>query len=296
MELRNAARHIGPIRVGLVAADEVAALTAVYEAMRLGLALPRLLGDGDKIQKMAYGLGLEHLAEGASVIGCSDPASTAVEMAGNGDIDVIMKGHIRTDQLIRAVLNAKCSLRVGRLLSDVLLYEDKLSGECRLVGITDGGLNISPTATQKEQIIQNAIEVFHCLGVAEPKIAVMSATEVVSSNMQSTTDAAILTGLGRKGVFGTAEVFGPLALDNALLTSAARAKEISSSVAGRADCLIVPTIEAGNLLGKAVKYFGGSPCAHIVVGAKIPVLIPSRVENAEDKLNAIALGALYGTR
>jgi phosphate butyryltransferase len=165
-----------------------------------------------------------------------------------------------------------------------------------LVGITDGGLNIAPSLDQKKQIIHNAIDVLHCLGFERPRIALMSATETVSEALPSTTDAEALTAIGRQGGFGDVDVFGPLALDNALLKSAAEAKGIRNPVAGQADCMVVPSVEAGNLLGKAVKYLGGSQCAHVVAGAKVPILIPSRVESTDDKVNAIALGVLYASR
>jgi phosphate butyryltransferase len=207
-----------------------------------------------------------------------------------------LKGHLRTDQLLRAVLDNNVGLRTGRLLSDVLLYEDSLAGELRLVGISDGGLNVSPDLEQKKQVVQNAIEVLRSLGRARPRIAIMSATEVVSTSVPSTLDAKALSEMGDAGEFGDADVFGPLALDCALLPSAAQAKGIENPVAGQADCMVVPNLEAGNLLGKAVKYLGGSQCAHVVAGAKIPILIPSRVESADDKLNSIALGVLFADR
>jgi phosphate butyryltransferase len=178
----------------------------------------------------------------------------------------------------------------------VLLYEDTLAGSRRLVALTDGGLNIAPTLAQKREIVISAIEVLHAIGIVRPKIAIMSATEVVNDSIPSTVDADALTEMGALGEFGEAEVFGPLALDNALLRSAAAAKGISSPVAGQADCLVVPNIESGNLLGKAVKYLGGSQCAHVVVGARVPILIPSRVESADDKVNSMALGAIYARR
>jgi len=230
------------------------------------------------------------------IVAAEDPAAVAARMAGEGTVDILLKGHLRTDELLRAVLDKTYGLRTGRLLSDILLFEDVLSGERRLVGITDGGLNIAPDLEQKKQIVLNAIEVLRCLGFERPRIAVMSASEVVSDGMPSSLDAKALTVSGRMGEFGDAQVFGPLALDNALVRAAAEVKGIHHPVAGHADCMIAPTIEAGNFLGKAVKYFGGSQCAHVVVGAKVPILIPSRVESADDKINAIALGVLYGCR
>jgi phosphate butyryltransferase len=217
-------------------------------------------------------------------------------MAHAGEVDLLLKGHLRTDELLRAVLDKESGLRTGRLLSDVLLYEDKLSGAIRLVGISDGGLNVLPNLEQKKQIVQNAIEVMRSLGLARPKIALMSATEAVSESLPSSVDARLLTEMVEAGQFDDAQVFGPLALDCALLESAAREKRIEHPVAGHADCMVVPNIEAGNLLGKSVKYLGGSQCAHVIAGAKLPILIPSRVESVDDKVNSIALGVIFASR
>lgn len=295
-ELRLAARKNGPKRVAVVMADDDVALHAAADATELGLVHPILIGDARAIHEKISALGLHALAATAEIIHCAEPATLAAHMAGQGAADMLLKGHMRSDELLHAVLDRNAGLRTGRLLSDVLIYEDNLSGVCRLVAITDGGLVIAPNLEQKKQIVLNAIEVMHCLGFKRPRIALMSASEMVSDSMVSTTDARTLTQMGQAGAFGDAEVFGPLALDNALLVTAAQAKGISSPVAGRADCMVVPTIEAGNLLGKAAKYFTGSQCAHVVVGAKVPVLIPSRVESADDKVNSIALGVLYGVR
>jgi len=237
-------------------------------------------------------LGYDALIQSANIVDSACAAQTAAQLASVGQVDILLKGHLRTDQLLKAVLNKELGLRTGRLLSDVLLYEDSLCGDKRLVAITDGGLNVAPTLEQKKDIIINAVEVMHNIGFEQPKVALLSATEIVSEAVPSTLDAMELTSMGGPETFGRCEVFGPLALDNALLPFAAKAKGISNSVAGRADCLVVPTIEAGNLLGKSVKFIAHSACAHVVVGAKIPVLIPSRVESAQDKVNAIALGVL----
>src|SRR5581483_5201414 len=278
------------------AAEDDVALTATDAALHLGIAVPVLIGNAAKIRAKAQSLDLSELLSRMELVDAADPAVTAARMARDHEVDLLLKGHLRTDELLHPILDAKAELRTGRLLSDVLLYEDRLGGETRLVGITDGGLNVSPTLDQKKQIVQNAIEVLRRLGVARPKIAIMSATEGVTASVPSTLDAQALTALGAAGEFGEAEVFGPLALDCALVPAAADAKGISSAVAGRADCMVVPNIEAGNLLGKSVKYLGGSQCAHVVVGAKIPILIPSRVESADDKLNSIALGVIVANR
>ena len=270
------------VRFGCVAAD-----AQHYHALRAQL-LPGVA--------KATGLGLSGLLSRAEIVEANDAATVAVKMARDAQIDLLLKGHLRTDELLRAVLDKQAGLRTGRLLSDVLLYEDTLAGNRRLVGITDGGLNVAPNLEQKKQIVQNASEVIRCLGMARPKIALMSATEAVSESVPSTVDAIMLTLMGEAGEFGEADVFGPLALDCALLESAARQKGIKHPVAGHADCMVVPNLEAGNLLGKAVKYLGGSQCAHVVVGARTPLLIPSRVEGAEDKVNSIALGVIFANR
>jgi phosphate butyryltransferase len=279
-----------------VVADDEVALTAADGALHLCIALPVLIGNERKIRAKTEALGLSALIASAEFISTDDAAAIATQMAREGRVDILLKGHLRTDELLRAVLDKEHGLRTGRLLSDVLLYEDTLAGECRLVGMTDGGLNVLPNLEQKKQIVQNAIEVMRSLGLARPKIAVMSATEAVSESLPSSVDARDLTAMGEAGQFGDAEIFGPLALDCALLESAAQAKGIVHPVAGHADCMVVPNIEAGNLLGKAVKYLGGSQCAHVVAGAKVPILIPSRVESVDDKVNSIALGVIFASQ
>jgi phosphate butyryltransferase len=293
-ELRERANGLGPRRVAVVSAEDEVALTAAAEALRLGIALPVLAGDPKKIREIAEGLGLRELLDRAEFVDAAhDAAAAAVRLVRAGGAEILLKGHLRTDELLRAVLHKEDGLRTGRLLSDVLLFQ---YGEPRLVGVTDGGLNVAPNLEQKVQIVQNAIEVMRSLGIARPKIAIMSATEAVSDAVPSTKDAQALTAMGAEGAFGDAEVYGPLAVDNALLESAAVAKGIHHPVAGHADCLVAPNIEAGNMFGKAAKYLGGSACAHVIVGAKAPILIPSRVESVEDKVNAIALGVIFAAR
>lgn len=296
VELRRRAHELGPKRVAVVVADDDVALTAADGALYLGIAIPVLIGDEQKIRAHAKSLKLTDLLKKAEFVSTDSPAITAAQMARDGRVDILLKGHLRTDELLHAVLDKQHGLRTGRLLSDVLLYEDELAGDIRLVGITDGGLNIAPTLDQKKQIVENAIEVMRCLGLSRPKLAVMSATEAVTDSVPSTVDAKALTDMAARGEFGNVDMLGPIALDCALLLSAAEAKGIQHPVCGHADCMIVPNIESGNLLGKAVKYLGGSQCAHVVVGAKVPILIPSRVESADDKVNAIALGVIFASR
>jgi phosphate butyryltransferase len=294
-DLREASRLCGPKRVGIVVADDEVALLAAAGVADFRLAVPVLIGNESKIRNKIRELGVEVLLRESVFIGAEgsgEAAATATRMARDGMLDILLKGHLRTDELLRSVLDKEAGLRTGRLLSDVMLYEDTLSGKKRLVGVTDGGLNVSPTLEQKKQILLNAIDVMRAIGIERPKMAIMSATEIVSESLPSTMDARTLTEMAKLGAFGDVDVYGPLALDNALLESAAREKEIRSPVAGHADCMVVPNIESGNLLGKAVKYLGGSQCAHVVLGAKVPILIPSRVESVEDKINSVSLGVL----
>jgi len=296
-ELRKRACEVGPKRVGVVLADDEVALAAMADAFRIGMAFPVLIGEEKHIRDKAESLGLSDLAAKAEFVSVHEGAAAhAVKMAREGSIDILMKGHLRTDQLLRPVLDKENGLRNGRLLSDVAFFETKHTPQPRLVGLSDGGLNVAPTLEQKKQIILNAIDVMHCLGMHRPRIAVMSAIEVVTEAMPSTVDAHALTQMGLAGEFGEADVFGPLAIDNALFHSHAQVKGISNRVAGNADCLIVPSVEAGNLLGKAIFLLAGLESGHVVAGAKVPILIPSRAEDAQTKVNTIALGVLYASR
>ncbi|MEJ2217544.1 MAG: phosphate acyltransferase [Gemmatimonadota bacterium] len=298
-ELKRAALERGARTVAVVGAASTTALGALDAAVRSGLARAVLVGDVDRARELVREEGFEALLDARFVDAPDDDAGDrAAALAGAGDVEILLKGTLRTDQLLRAVLDRRTGLRTDRLLSDVLLYEDTLSGETRLVGVTDGGINIAPTFDQMHQIIENAVAVFHALGYERPRVALMSATEAVTDSVPSTVEARAFTELAAAAredptsVLARAEIFGPLALDNALLVSAARAKNITSDVAGRADVMVLPNIEAGNILGKAVKYLAGSATAHVVVGARVPVLIPSRVESADDKLLSIALGVV----
>ena len=299
-EVRQRARELGPKRVGVVLADDEVALTAAAEAMRANIADPILIGEEKDIRARAEKLGFSDLAAKAEYVHSGhDPleaATLGVALARGGKIDILMKGHLRTDQLFGPVLDKEKGLRTGNILSDIAFFEHKTDSGVKLVGIVDGGLNPAPQLKQKAQIVRSAIEMLKAMGIAKPKIAVMSAVEVVSEGIQSTVDAQALTEMGKAGEFGDAEVFGPLALDNALFEWSAKIKGITSPVAGHADCLIVPTVEAGNMLAKSINWLVGCEFGHVVTGAKVPILIPSRVERAQDKINAMALGVLYASR
>jgi phosphate butyryltransferase len=302
-ELRAQARELGPAPVALVGAGSVSGLEALGAAALAGIAEPVLVGDEAAARQLIEGHkipGLEHARfvpapgpGGGTPVAPVDPAAAAaVALAREGEVAVLLKGSLRTDQLMRAALDRDAGLRTGRLLSDVLLYEDTLSGRARLVAVTDGGINPAPDADMLQRIVENAVDVLQALGFERPRVALLSATEAVSDAVPSTIAARAVADWAATALADRADVAGPLALDNALLVSAAAAKGITGPVAGRADVLVTPSIDAGNILGKGVKYLGGSITAHVVVGARVPILIPSRVESAEDKLHSIALGVI----
>jgi phosphate butyryltransferase len=292
-ELLSRARQSGPKALVVAGATSSSALAACAAAVQAGLATAHLVGPADAIRARIDADLLDALAD-ATIHDAPDDeqaARAAVALVASGTGDVLLKGALRTDQLLRAVLDRTHGLREG-LLSDVLLYEDRFAGEPRLVGVTDGGINVQPSLNELRDIVTNGASVMRTLGAARPHVALLSATEAVTDAVPSSVAARELARAAQRGDLGECEVAGPLALDNALLESAAQAKGIITPVAGYADLMVVPNIEAGNILGKAVKYYYGSLTAHVVVGARAPVLIPSRVESADDKLVSIALGVL----
>ena len=228
--------------------------------------------------------------------GVEDALAASVELLGKGNADILMKGSLDTATLIKAALRPESSLRTGRLLSDVFLFEYHSSRENQLVMITDGGLNIAPDLAAKVQLIRNAVEVAHALGNANPKVAVLAASELVQPNMPATVDAAELSRMNEQGEIQGCVVYGPLALDNALDEPAAREKGIASPVAGAAEILVCPNIECANALAKSTTYIGHARLAHVIVGARIPILIPSRADNRDAKLLSFALGMIMSER
>ncbi len=292
-ELVERARAAGPVRVAVAAAESETALAAAVEAKRGGIADPVLVGDAAAIAHLLWRLD-EDPARHRIVHAGDDAraARAAVELVRAGEARVLLKGRLPTSDLLRAVLDRAAGLRAGRLLSDVMVTEHPGDGPPRLLALTDGGVNVAPDLAAKRAIVENAVRVFHRLGVARPVVACLCAAETVSAAMPHTVEARALAEMARSGQLRGCDVVGPLALDNALFAWAARAKGIAEPLAGRADVLLAPTIEAGNLLGKAFTYLAHRPVAHVVEGALAPVLIPSRVDRPEDKLASLALGAL----
>jgi phosphate butyryltransferase len=291
--LLDAARTLGPRRVCVAAAESETALGAAAAARRQRIADVVLVGDRDGVARRLRALGEDPaLFEVVHAADDADAARRAVTLVRGGEAAVLMKGRLHTADLLRAILDPTAGLRDGRLLSDVMVAEHPLSPAPRLIGISDGGVNVAPTLAQKQEIVENAVRLFRRLGHDRPRVACLCAVETVTEAMPHTLDARALAERNARGELAGCVVSGPLALDNALSPDAARAKGIDHPVAGRADILLVPTIEVGNALGKAFTWLARRAVAHVVVGADAPVLIPSRVERAEDKLYSIALGVL----
>ncbi len=290
-ELLRAAECAGPKTCAVVAANDPEVLLAAAEATRRGIARCVLIGDGSEIRGAASEARID-LSE-HEIVDERDGANAArigVEMVRSGKAGLLVKGLVNTADVLRAVLDKETGLRTGRLLSHLSVFEAEKLG--RLVMFSDGAMNIAPTLTEKMQITQNAIGVAHAMGVAEPRVAALAAIENVNPDMPATVDAACLAKMSERGQIRGATVDGPLALDNAISPDAARHKGIGGPVAGRADILIVPDIEAGNIFYKALVYFAGAHAASVVVGARAPVVVTSRSDSHVAKVYSIALGVL----
>ncbi|MBZ5594207.1 MAG: phosphate butyryltransferase [Acidobacteriia bacterium] len=292
-ELLQAAADVKTRRALVVYPANRETFAAIHEA-REKLGLQFILVGDRKMMEPALPVG-----DGIEIVdraGVEDSLAASVELLGKVEADILMKGSLDTATLIKATLRPESGLRTGRLLSDVFLFEYNSRRENKLVMITDGGLNIAPDLAAKVQLIRNAVEVAHALGNANPKVAVLAATELVQPNMPAATDAAELLRMYERGEIPGCVVYGPLALDNALDEYAAREKHIASPVAGAAEILVCPNIECANALAKSTTYIGHARLAHVIVGARIPILIPSRADNRDAKLLSFALGMIMSER
>ncbi|MGC8787818.1 MAG: bifunctional enoyl-CoA hydratase/phosphate acetyltransferase, partial [Anaerolineae bacterium] len=215
------------------------------------------------------------------------------ELLRMGHADLAMKGKVETADFLRAALDREMGLRVGRLFTHVAVFE--LPGFDRLLFVTDSGVVVAPTMEQKVEIVQNAIMVAQRLGVTEPKVAILAATEMVNPKIPTTMDAANLAKMADRGQIQGGLVDGPLALDNAISPESVAIKGIKSPVAGYADILVAPDVEAGNMLAKAMTYFAKGKMAGVVVGGKSPLIVASRSDPHETKLVSIGLGVILAS-
>lgn len=291
-DLLDQAKKGQKMNLVVAAAQDDDVLFAVCKAAEEGVITPILVGDQPAIEAIAKEQNLD--ISGYEVIHepeLNDSARTAVKLVSEGKGDFLMKGLIDTAILLKAVLDKEIGLRSDRLLSHVMIYE--VPHYHKLIFLTDGGMNIEPTYEQKIQITQNAIDACKAMGGEFVKVAALAAKEKVNEKMPATVDGRKLQDLCEEGYFGeNVIVEGPLALDLAVSEEAAKVKKFSSKIAGDTDVLLVPTIEVGNGIGKSLTYLAGAESAGIIMGAKVPVVLVSRADSYEAKLNSIALGSV----
>jgi len=290
-EMIEAARKSGRKRIAVAAAQEAPALEAVVDAWAQGLAEPILIGDIGAIKALGASLGLD--LSRFELVQAKDPAAAAVEavrLVRVGDADVLMKGLVDSSVLLKAVFNRETGINAGRLASHVAVIESP--GYHKLLFLSDAAINIAPDLPAKVEIIANAVRAARALGLVLPKVALLAAVEKVNEKMPCTVDAAILSQMGRRGQLGASLVDGPLALDCAISEKNARIKNLESEVAGDADILVVPGIEAGNILYKCLIDLCGARGAGIVMGAAAPIVLTSRSDSAETMLASVAFAAL----
>ncbi|MBA4600930.1 phosphate butyryltransferase [Thermoactinomyces mirandus] len=290
-EVLKKAESLPSVTVAVAAADDKDVLEAVQNAISHEIAQFLLFGNKAKIQEISKEIGLE--IDGSRIFH-ADSAGQASKMAvaavRDQKADVVMKGMVQTADFLRAILNKEKGLRTGKVLSHVATFE--VPGYDYLIHVTDPALNVAPALPEKAQIAENVIQYCHSLGNENPKVAVLGAVEVVNPNMEATLDAAALTQMNRRGQIRGAVIDGPFALDNAVSVKAAEHKGIESPVAGRADVLLVPDINAGNMLYKSMVYFAKSKIGAVVLGAAAPVVLTSRADSPESKLYSIALAVV----
>ncbi len=294
-EILRVAKEKGPKTIAVAVAQDAEVLSAVSNAKRLGIADVILVGDKEEIEKVAsqHGVGLG-VFEIVDIKDKVEACRKAVELVSSGKAHLVMKGLVDTSVILKAVLDEEIGLRTGNVLSHVAVFD--VPGFDRLFYVTDAAMSMYPNLEQKKQIIENAVTVAHALGNEKPNVGVICAVEKVNPKMQATLDAAELVKLNAEGQLTGCTVAGPFALDNAISVEAAKHKGMTDPVAGYADILMLPTIEAGNVLYKSLVFFAKAKNAGIIVGAKAPVVLTSRADSDEAKLNSIAIGVLMAAR
>ena len=275
-------------RIAVAVAQDAEVLIAVRKAADLGIVKPVLIGEEAAIKSIAAEInvsldGMEIIDEADKIEACRK----AVKLVHDGDADVVMKGIVDTSVILKAVLDKDIGLRESPVLSHVALFG--VDGFDRLLYITDAAMCIAPDVEQKAHIIGNAVKVAHALGNENPIVTCLCAVEKVDPKMQATLDAAELVERNKRGEIAGCTVCGPLALDNAVSVEAAKHKGITDPNAGKADILLVPYIEAGNIFYKSLTYMAKAQNAGMIVGAKAPVVVTSRADSDETKLNSFAL-------
>jgi len=289
-KLLKECKGLEPVRCAVVHPCDSASLLGPLEAAKHGLIVPVLIGPLDKIRAVAAA---EKVDLGA--FECIDAAHShaaaalAAELARDGKVEALMKGSLHTDELLGAVLRSAAGLRTARRVSHVFVLD--VPAYPRPLMITDAAINIQPTLEDKVDIVQNAIELARTLGIEQPKVAILAAVETVNPRMPATLDAAALCKMADRGQITGGLLDGPLAFDNAISEEAAKTKKIVSPVAGRADILLVPDLESGNMVAKQLQYLAGADSAGIVLGTRIPIVLTSRADTVRTRLASTAVMA-----
>jgi len=275
----------------IVNAGKALPLQSCRLATEEGLIEPILVGNRTSIETAAKEIDWDitpfRLVEADGEV---PAAETSVALARSGEVTSLMKGDVHTDQLLRAVLNKETGLRDGKRLSHV--FHMTLPGSDKALCITDAVINVLPDVKTKLHIARNAVQLMHSIGYAQPKIAVLSATEVANEGMPSSMEAAEVAKIANDEI-GNADIEGPFAFDNAMSPTAAKLKGVTGAVAGQADVLLVPNIETGNALFKQMVYFMSAAAAGVVLGAKVPIILTSRADPAAARLAGTALASIY---
>lgn len=288
-------RPLGAIRVAVVHPCDALSLAAALDAQAAGLIVPVLVGPRARLDAVAQEAGLDITALAVEDVAHSHAAAArAVALAARGEVQALMKGSLHTHELMAAVVAPGGGLRTARRISHCFLMQTPAYP--RPFIITDAAINLAPNLADKADIVRNAIDLAHAIGVAQPRVAILAAVETVNPNMPATLDAAALCKMADRGQITGAVLDGPLAFDNAVSIAAAHIKGIVSEVAGRADVLVVPDLESGNMLAKQLEYLGGAASAGIVLGARVPIVLTSRADSRESRIASCAVAVLLAHR
>jgi phosphate acetyltransferase len=286
-----AAKALPPLATAVAHPCDETSLKGALEAAEAGLIKPILVGPEEKIRGVAHAFSLNLTGiEVIDVPHSQGAAEKAVTLVRSGKAELLMKGSLHTDELLAAVVNRETGIRTGRRISHVFVMD--VPGHPHTLFITDAAVNIAPDLTAKHDIIQNAIDLHVGLGLGTPKVAILSAVETVTLSIPSTIEAAALCKMADRGQITGGELDGPLAFDNAISPEAARIKGIKSAVAGQAQILVVPDLEAGNMLAKNLIFLSGADAAGVVLGARVPIILTSRADNLRTRMASCAVAML----
>ena|SRR5690349_2909468 len=287
-----ATKSLQPLKTAVAHPCDESSLRGALEAAEAGMIIPILVGPSAKILSVAKSLDLNlQDIEIVDAPHSQAAAEKAVEIVRTGAADLLMKGSLHSDEILAAVAKRDTGLRTGRRISHVFVMD--VPTHPQTLFITDAAVNIAPDLLAKRDIVQNAIDLYAGLGLGTPKVAILSAVETVNPNIPSTIEAAALCKMADRGQITGGELDGPLAFDNAISPEAARVKGIKSAVAGFAQILVVPDLEAGNMLAKNLSFLSRADAAGIVLGARVPVILTSRADNVRTRLASCAVATLF---